>query len=188
MKKIKLYIATSLNGKIAKSDGSVHWLEAIPNPDKLDYGYAAFYESIDTTLQGYTTYQQIMDWGIDFPYANKKNYVLTRKQGLNNTKDVDFITTKHLDFIKELKKQNGTDIWLIGGGQINTLLLNEGLIDEIRVFVMPIILPGGIELFELLPKETELILVESTAYATGVVELRYAFKNTVSENSANLSK
>lgn len=173
MKKIKLYIATSLNGKIAKADGSVHWLEEIPNPDKLDYGYAKFNESIDTTIQGYSTYAQVMSWGIDFPYATIKNYVMTRKSSLENTKDVEFISENHIEVIKALKAGEGKDIWLIGGGQINTLLLNAGLIDEIYVFIMPIVLSDGIELFELIPNQTTLNLVDSKTYDTGVVELRY---------------
>lgn len=174
MKKIILYIATSLNSKIAKIDGSVHWLEEIPNPDKLDYGYVAFNETIDTTLQGYSTYAQVIGWDIPFPYTATKNYVLTRKQEIENTEHVAFIKEDHLDFIKKLKAGAGKDIWLIGGGQINTMLLNAGLIDEIRVFVMPIVLSDGIELFELLPKETALTLIDSKTYPTGVVELRYA--------------
>jgi len=114
-----------------------------------------------------------MSWGIDFPYAGKKNYVLTRRQGLENTEFVDFVTEDHISFIKALKKQDGKDIWLIGGGQINTLLLNEKLIDEIYIFVMPIILESGIELFGALPKETSLQLLESKTYSTGAVEMKY---------------
>lgn len=173
MKKIKLYIAISLNGKIAKPDGSVDWLESVPNPEKTDYGYSEFYESVDTTIQGYNTYDQIIRWGIDFPYKNTKNYVLSRNQKLTDTKYVEFITENHIDFVKELKKQKAKDIWLIGGGKINTLLLNEGLIDEIQIFVMPIILRGGIELFELLPKETKLELITSKSYTSGAVEMKY---------------
>lgn len=173
MKKIKLYIATSFNGKIAKPDGSVDWLESIPNPDKNDYGYRDFYKCIDTTIQGYSTYKQIIGWGIDFPYADKKNYVLTRNQDLKNTKYVEFVSHNHIDFINNLKQQEGDDIWLIGGGQSNTLLLNENLIDEIQVFVMPIILTDGIGLFEALPKETQLKLIDTKSYPSGVVQLKY---------------
>lgn len=173
MRKIKAYIAISLNGKIAKDDGNVDWLDEIPNPDKLDYGYTAFYDSIDTTIQGYSTYKQIIDWGIDFPYSGKKNYVVTKKPELKDTTDVTFLSENHVESIKELKKQKGKDIWLIGGGLVNTMLLNAGLIDEIQVFVMPIILPSGIELFGALPKETQLELLNNKQYPTGVVELRY---------------
>ncbi|MBL4654113.1 MAG: dihydrofolate reductase family protein [Flavobacteriales bacterium] len=76
-------------------------------------------------------------------------------------------------FIKQLKKQKGKDIWLIGGGQINTMLLNENLIDEIQIFTMPIIISNGIELFEVLPKETNLKLIETKPNSTVVVELKY---------------
>lgn len=173
MKKLKLYIATSLNGKIAKPDGSVEWLESIPNPEETDHGYHAFYSSIDTTIQGYSTYDQIIQWGIDFPYADKKNYVLTRKQGLSNTDHVEFIANNPIETIKQLKKEEGKDIWLIGGGQINTFLFNENLIDEIHVFVMPIVIPDGISLFEGLPHENNLTLIDTKTYATGAVELKY---------------
>jgi dihydrofolate reductase len=173
LRKVKLYIAISLNGKIAKSDGSVDWLESIRNPEKTDHGYSDFYKTIDTTIQGYNTYSQILGWGIDFPYADKKNYVFTRKQGIEKTEYVEFISENHIDFIKQLKKEDGKDIWIVGGGQLNTMFLNENLVDEIQVFVMPIVLTDGIELFESLPKETKLKLVETKPYSTGAVELKY---------------
>lgn len=173
MRKIKLYIATSLNGKIAQTDGSIDWLESIPNPDQLDYGYSKFYDSVDTTIQGNTTYKQIISWGIDFPYADKKNFVFTKDQNLKNTKYVKFVSTNHIEFTKELKNQKGKDIWLLGGGKINTLFLNNGLIDEIYVFVMPVILSDGIEIFESLPKETNLKLINTVSYPTGAIELQY---------------
>ncbi len=173
MRKIKLYIAVSLNGKIAKTDGSVDWLESIPNPEKIDHGFAEFYKSIDTTIQGYKTYELILNRGIEIPSVDKKNYVITRKQHLSNTKHVEFITEDHIDFIKQLKNQEGKDIWLMGGGQINTLFFNENLIDEMQVFVIPIVISDGIELFELTPNERMFNLIEAKSYSTGAVELKY---------------
>lgn len=184
MRKILLYIATSLNGKIADSEGGVDWLESLPNPDKLDYGYEDMYESIDTTIMGNNTYSQIRNWGIDFPYPDKKNFVLTRKKRLKNTKYVDFISSNHIDFIKELKRTEGKDIWLIGGGQINSMLLNEELIDEIIVHIMPIVI-NGIDLFGGLPKETKLKLTATKTYPTDVVEFRYAIEKTGASNFRN---
>lgn len=52
MRKIKLYIAISLDGKIAKADGDVSWLDELPKPDHSDYGYSDFLSSVDTTLMG----------------------------------------------------------------------------------------------------------------------------------------
>jgi dihydrofolate reductase len=177
LRKIKLYSAISLNGKIARSDRSVDWLENIPNPENTDYGYAEFYASIDTTIQGFNTYDQILSWGIEFPYGDKINYVLTRKKELENTEFVEFIRENHLEFIRRLKEAPGKDIWLIGGGQINTLLLNANLIDEILIHVMPLVIPDGIELFELIPKETQFKLINHKAYDGGVLELKYSVES-----------
>ena len=179
MRKIRLYIAMSLNGKIAKPDGSVDWLEAIPNPDENDYGYAAFYGEIDTTLQGYNTYQQLLSWGIQFPYSGKTNYVLTRKNEVASTEDVAFVNKEPVEFLQRLKRQEGKDIWLVGGGEINTLLLNAGLIDVLELFTMPVILPGGIELFGGIPKETRLQLVQTKAFASGAVRMTYKVDNSI---------
>ena len=173
MRRIKLYIASSLNGKIARPNGSVEWLEKLPNPDKTDHGYAEFSDSIDTTIQGGKTYRQIISWDIEFPYIGKTNYVLTRNQNMENNGHVEIITENPIEFFQDLKKQDGKDIWLIGGGQLNTLFLNSGLIDEIRIFIMPIILPNGIELFEMLPEEKFLHLKATKEYSSGAVELVY---------------
>ncbi len=177
MRKTKLYIAMSLNGKIAKKDGSVDWLENTPNPDKIDFGYKEFYDSVETTIQGNSTYKQIISWGIDFPYPDKENYVFTTNSKLKNTKYVEFISENHIEFLNHLKNQEGKDIWIIGGGKINTMLLNENMIDEIYVFIMPIILSEGIELFEALPKETKLKLIKSKTYTGGAVQLQYKVDN-----------
>ncbi len=173
MRKVKLHIAMSLNGKIALDDGSVDWLEGISNPEKTDYGYDEFYKSIDTTIQGYKTYELFLSKGIDFPYTGKKNYVFTTKVGLENTEHVEFIKKNHVNFVKDLKQGEGGDIWVVGGGYINAMFLNEDLIDEIQLFVMPIVLSEGINLFASLPNETKLKLIESKTYSSGAVELRY---------------
>ncbi len=173
MRKIKLYIATSLNGRIAKNDGGVEWLDSIPDSEGIDYGYNEFYESIDTTIMGFTTYQQVIDWGIEFPYKGKKNYVITNKEDLENTEDVRFVKQNHGAFIRGLKSQQGKDIWLVGGGTINTLLWNEGLIDELIIFVMPIVLSEGIELFGGIPNQEFLKLKDVKNYKNGSIMMSY---------------
>jgi dihydrofolate reductase len=173
MRKLKIYIAISLNGKIARADGQVDWLEKIPNPEKLDYGYHDFYASVDTTIQGSKTYDQVLSWNIPFPYPDKKNYVFTRNPAHEDTEHVRFISENHLAFTENLKASEGKDIWLIGGGQINTLLLNAGLVDELIVHTMPIILPDGLPIFGGVPKESLLRLLGSKSYAGGVVENHY---------------
>ena len=68
----------------------------------------------------------------------------------------------------------GRDIWLIGGGKVNTLFLNAGLIDELILFVMPVVLPNGIDLFNGQPAESAFQLFDSRSWSNGVMELRYS--------------
>lgn len=173
MRKIILYIATSLNGYIAKADGSVDWLENIPNPHNEDYGYSDFLDSIDITIQGNSTYKQIIGWGIEFPYKNTTNYVITSSSKLKDDEYVNFISENHIESIRKLKSQKGKDIWLIGGGKVNSFLLNNGLIDEIHQFIMPIVIEDGIKLFDSIKKDINIKIIDIKNYNSSVIRYRY---------------
>ena len=174
MRKVILYIACSLNGKIAKSNGSVEWLQQVANPEKSDFGYNEFYGSVDVTIQGNNTWKQIESWGIEFPYKEKTNYVFTRNATIENNKYVQFISDNHAGFIRKLKEEKGKDIWLVGGNQLNSFFLAENLLDEIRVFIMPLILDKGIDLTGVLPTDVLLQNIKTEIYSNGVVEIRYS--------------
>ncbi len=176
MSTIALYSAYSLNHKIARADGSVAWLDEIDHPEGEDYGYHDFYASIGTIIMGYSTFQQLLNWGIDWPYPDKKNYVITQKQEPVAHDMVEFVNSNPIACIQAIKRQSEAGIWLIGGGGKSTLLLNAGLIDQMILHIMPVILPDGIDLFEGQPHETKLKLMEEKKYPSGVLEAIYAFK------------
>jgi dihydrofolate reductase len=172
-RKIISYIAISLDGKIAKPDGSVEWLNTMPNPDQNDYGYGQFLESIDTTIMGNATYKEVLSFDMDFPYKTLDNYVFTRNEQLVHDDNVQFISSHFDQFIQNLREDEGADIWLIGGAQMNALFLKNGWLDELRVFVMPIVLGAGISLFSDDAPETLLTMKNTRTYETGVVEIVY---------------
>jgi dihydrofolate reductase len=176
MRKIILYIASSINGFIAKSDGDVDWLEQIPNPNNNDYGFSDLNKSIDTTIQGHSSYQQIVSWGIEFPYKNTTNYVITTNKELKDNENVNFISENHIEFIRDLKEMDGKDIWLIGGGKVNSLLLENYLIDEIHLFIMPILLEDGIKLFEYIDAYKTFKIIDTESYDSGVVKYKLGIK------------
>ena len=149
MRKIVLFIATSLDGYIARENGDIDWLFS-----DQDYGYSKFFDSIDTVLMGGKTYRQVMGFGGDFPYASKNCFVFTHDVSYESNDEVTFIHHNLEEFTTALKEKEGKDIWLIGGSEINTILLNEGLIDEMRIFMHPVILGHGIPLFKESSKES----------------------------------
>jgi dihydrofolate reductase len=172
MAKIICYIACSLDGKIARLNGDVSWLEQVPNPNKEDYGYSAFLSTVGITLMGNKTYQELLGYGIEFPYKDKINYVFTTNTALIKDEHVTFISKDIPSFVRRLKTQE-EDIWLIGGGAIIALLLEHQLLDEIILFVMPVLLGEGIPLVQPLTKDIPLKLAKTKIWDSGVVELIY---------------
>jgi len=178
MGKIKLYIATSLDGRIARKNGSLDWLFAIPNPGQIDHGYNEFLSGIGTTIMGRKTYDEILGFGLEWPYKGINSYVASTNLKFEVSSPETYQTPADMvSFVGELKKNSDKDIWLIGGGQLITLFLNNNLIDSMILSIIPIILGDGIELFPNKPKETNWTLVNAEKFETGIVNLHYEKSN-----------
>ena len=175
MRKLILYIATSVDGFIAGKDGSVSWLDQFSEEGGPDYGFHQFLDEIDTTIMGNATYQQIAGWDIPWPYTGKKSFVLTSKAQENN-ENVDFISENHIDFITGLKQTPGKSIWLVGGGATARYLMEKGMLDEIRLFVMPVVLGEGIPLFTGVKNQINLNSSRGKVHENGVVEVFYEMR------------
>lgn len=174
MIKTVLYIATSLDGFIARPDGNIDWLTSIPSPQEGDYGYAELLNSIGTTIMGRKTYEKIIGFGVDWPYIGLDSYVLTSDKALKIQSPETYLLTENIkDFITEIKTKTNKDIWLIGGGQLIRSFINEGLLDKMIITVIPKIIGEGIPLFADNPKETNWKLIEAKPFDTGVVNLTY---------------
>ncbi len=176
MRKVISYIAISLDGKIAKPDGDTNWLHELPNPDNEDYGYQSFYDSVDAVIMGRKTYEVILGFGVDFPYTTTKNYVLSHKKDLVDNEHVSFVSDEIKGWLTEIRSKPGKHLWLVGGAQLNSLFLNNGLLDELRVYVMPIILGEGVSLFSDDAISKPLQLKSSREFNSGVIELIYELK------------
>lgn len=175
MRKLILYIATSVDGFIADKDGSVSWLDQFSEEGGPDYGFHQFLDEIDMTVMGNATYQQIAGWDIPWPYAGKKSFVLTTKAQENN-ENVDFISENHVNFITDLKQKPGKSIWLVGGGSAARFCMEHDLLDEIRLFVMPVVLGEGKSLFTGLKNEMKLKSSHGKVHENGVVEVFYELR------------
>ena len=176
MAKIILYSALSLDYKIARSDGSIDWLhDPAFATEREDFGYRAFYDSVGYTLMGNNTYRQILAMDLPFPYQNTENYVFSRFKDTRDTEYVKFAKDKVLDFVPKLKAKAEKDIWLIGGAQINGLLLQAGLIDELILTCIPVTIGEGIPLFSGKNTHSKWQLLDTQTYPNSFVQLTYSF-------------
>ncbi|HET6217551.1 MAG TPA: dihydrofolate reductase family protein [Acidobacteriaceae bacterium] len=176
-RKIIVYIA---NGFIARSDGSVDWLDR-PRP-KGNYGMGAFYQSIDTILWGRKTCDMALDFqkkgvsGSAFD-TRVKNYVFTRTLPQSPAPaGVEFVTEPVKAFATRLRKKKGKDIWMMGGAGIIASYLDEGEIDDFMIHVIPTFIGEGIPLIAPSPRTVPLKLISCTKFPDGVVKLRYTVR------------
>jgi len=178
MKKIILYIAASLDGRIAEPDGGLEWLTGFPNPEKTDYGYNDLLTSVDTVIMGGKTYREILNMDVIWPYKQQTTYVVTRGWTENAANEnIRFITDNIIEAVSDLRKESGKDIWLVGGGELVSMLLAADLIDEMQICHIPVILGEGIPLFPKQPKVSTWELIKSTPYKLGVLMVEYQKKN-----------
>ena len=165
LRKIKLFIASSLDGFIARENGHIDWL-----PTKGKSGYDEFYRTVDIVIIGKTTYDQVLTFG-EYPYKDKKSYVFTRNN--NHTRDENAEFVSDIDgFVNDILPNLDGSIWLIGGAQIISSFVNRGIVDEIILSIVPTVLGKGIPLFQNIQKELKLKLIKTTKYDK-LTELHY---------------
>lgn len=146
MKKIKLFIAMSLDGYIADASGGIQWLD--PYNSVADDSYQLFYETIDTVIMGSKTYQQITEVlsPESYPYRDAETYVFSTRH-LEPQERVTIVNQPVDSFVSSLKEMPGKDIWIVGGAAIVEPLVKANLIDEYWIAVAPVLLGDGIPLF-----------------------------------------
>jgi dihydrofolate reductase len=174
MRKVVFYGAISLDGYLARENDSLDWL--FGTEGEADTNYAAFYDTVDTIVMGRKTYEQI---GIlspnEFPYKGKACYVFSRTLTGSN-EDVTFKNEDIVGFTKALKEQDGEKIWMVGGGELLSEMLQAKLVDEFIIQIAPTIIGRGIPLFVPGDQENKLTLVDVRRYKQ-FAELHYVAKD-----------
>lgn len=172
-RKIVLYIAMSLDGFIARENGAIDWLSGESGDPNLDFGFERFNQTIDTILMGRTTYEQVVNelspqvW----PYEGKRVIVFTHQQNYPDDRVTTF-NGELAPWLETLRAEEGSNIWLAGGGrQIEEFLFCD-LIDEYIISVAPVLLGKGIRLFNGGFEQLDLRLTNMNQL-DGLVELTY---------------
>ena len=141
MRKIILSLTASLDNYIARSDGGYDWILM----DK-DSGIGEFFKSVDTVLMGRKMHDLMVQARMP-SFGGMKNYVFSHSKTGNGEGGVQFVSGEPRPFVEKLREQKGKAIWLAGGGELVESFLKEGLVDEIRLGIQPILLGEGIPLF-----------------------------------------
>lgn len=171
-RKFIFYGTISADGFIARPDGSVDWLDR-PRP-KGNYGWSAFYRSVDTCVLGRKTYDLSIRFGRPEPCPGKKNYVLSRTLATAASPKVTIVNEPITNFAERLRSQKGKDVWLMGGAELIAAFLDSGQLDEFMINVIPKMIGEGIPLVAPRHRDLRLKLLASKKFPNGVVRLHYS--------------
>lgn len=175
-----VFIATSLDGYIARPDGAIDWLERLNGtvPAGEDCGYARFMASVDALVMGRASFDTVRGFPT-WPYGDKPVYVLSASMPqlpAGTPPTVTLLNAASADPAEVLRTAAaaGHRRLYIDGGRTIQSFLAAGLIDELTVTTVPVLLGAGIRLFGALPADVPLRLLSSQAYPFGFVQSRYA--------------
>jgi dihydrofolate reductase len=178
--RVTIHMAASLDGFIARKDGSVDWLETsdeFAGGDTMDPALVeAFLKSIDCYVMGSRTYETALNFeakGLGWLYGDKPVFVLTSRKLPQARATVEFHSGDLSQFVKGRLRPAFRSIWFVGGGVVSGECLRLGLADEVRYSILPVLIGEGISFFEKLGRDVALHLAEMKAYKSGMVALCY---------------
>ena len=170
-RRVRLYIATSLDGYIAGPGDALDWLFT-----DQDYGYDEFIGQVDAIAMGRRTYDIVRGFD-EWPYEGKHAWVFTRTDGHEPDPRVTFTSASPAAWLVERFTEGGGDLWLMGGGELARDFLDAHLVDEISVAVHPVILGGGVPLIPPGTHRRTLRLAHSRAWNSGLVMNTYVVQH-----------
>ena len=173
---VTLHMVSSLDGFIAKHDNTVAWMDTPgsvyePGVSISEEEVATFLKSIDCYVLGSRTYEHALQLG--WPYGDTPTVVVTTRKLTSTMKSVEFYSGDLKRLADEILRPRYRNIWLVGGAMLCQRFLALGLVDEIRLSIMPVLLGDGLRLFANSSVETRWRLKDVVAYKPGYVELVY---------------
>jgi dihydrofolate reductase len=171
MAEFKIYAAASTDGYIADREGGVGWLDPF---NEADYGYEVFLAGIGAIVMGRKTADQVFSFG-EWPYGGVPTVIWSSLELQELPDGVKAFSGPVDELAARLEELAGEkDIWILGGGTVNCAFLEAGLVDSMEIFIMPVLLGGGIKLFGRSRFEGKLELKSSETYDNGVVRVVYS--------------
>ncbi len=168
-------MVASLDGFIAKKDGSVDWMHSTdsyePGIEMTEKYINEYLESIHCYVMGAKTYEHARALG--WPYGDKPVVVLTHKTLTSDKPNVSFYSGDLSELVDRQLKPKYKNIWMVGGAELTKALIQQELADEIVFTMVPVLLGSGLLFFDTIGVEQKLHLKDVTAFKDGMVELAY---------------
>src|SRR4028118_425878 len=186
MRKLKYYVACTVDGFIAREDGSFdcfpmsgeHFAdlfdsfpETFPAHFQQARGIRAENKQFDAVLMGRKTYDVGLNVGITNPYPSLKQYVFSRTMKASPDENIELVSDNPVVLVKELKKETGKDIGPVDGSALATSRFSE--IDEMMGKLNPLVIGSGIPLFSRAIEPTNLKIADRKIYSNGFILLHY---------------
>ena len=175
MSKIIYYVASSIDGFIAGLKDDIS--DFVASGDGVDK-YLADLQRFKTVIMGRRTYEFGYQYGLQPgqpAYAHMEHHIFSVSIDIDKLAETVHIELKSIDRIKEIKASSDTDIYLCGGGVFAGWLLENGLIDQLKLKLNPIILGAGVRLFGHSTKRAKWDLIETETFENGLKVLTYDF-------------
>jgi len=175
---VSVFIAVSLDGFIARPDGDVSWLDEFePLGEGDDAGYSELFNKVDSLVLGRGSFEKVLEF--DWPYGTKPVIVLSSSLSEVPGELKGSVRIKNsapLKLLEKLEAEGCQHIYL-DGGQVIQSFLQEGLVSDITLTIIPVLLGQGIPLFGHLEKDIKLKLLESSSWENGFTQSKYKVMN-----------
>lgn len=184
-----VFVGASLDGFIARSDGSIDWLQPAYTgaPPDEDFGFARFMATVDALVMGRTTFEQILTFD-EWPYGATPVVVMSRTLSALPAGTPATVSLSHeapADLVARLSAEGARHLYIDGGRTIQSFLA-AGLIDDLTITVLPILLGAGRPLFGPLPADVHLTHIATQVYDCGFVQHTYRAKAGQSGSTARV--
>ena len=170
MRKLVVYIASSVDGYIAALNDDLSFLKRVEKEGE-DYGYGEFIKTIDTIILGRKTFDWV-NMNVPGHYGDKRTYVITHESKPAEG-NVTYYSGSLPELVKQLKQEEGKNIFCDGGATIVNQLLQNDFVDELTISLIPVLLGEGVRLFADGRPEQALQLESAKSFDTGLVQLYY---------------
>jgi dihydrofolate reductase len=178
--KASVFIATSLDGFIARANGELDWLTGADGAStEQDYGYQEFMDTVDTIVMGRNTFELVLTFDT-WPYSGKKVVVLSSRPKAippHLVGDVEWLSLPPQRLVELLADRGARHLYVDGGKTIQGFI-KAGLIDELTITRIPVLIGTGVPLFGPLDHDVRLAHIATRHFENGFVQSKYRVADT----------